>query len=58
MSGEPTECYEDDCMGWINDDCVWNNISLSLYFTSKNMQNIQYDMEIIADDVERMREGR
>lgn len=55
MAGEPTECYEDDCNGYINGDCYLNNISLSLYFCSKNMQNISADVEDMADNIEGIR---
>ena len=54
MAGEPTECYEDECTSYINGDCFLNNISLSLYFISKNIQNIQQDIESMTDNIERM----
>lgn len=57
MGGEPTECYEEECNSFINGDCFLNNISLSLYFCSKNMQNIQQDIEGIAEDIEGIRKG-
>lgn len=53
MGGVPTECYKEECNSYINGDCFLNNMSLSLYFLSKNLQNIQQDIEEIADEIER-----
>lgn len=55
MAGEPTYCFKEECNSYINGDCFLNNMSLSYYFLSKNLQGIQQDIGAIAYDIERMR---
>lgn len=52
LAGEPTECYEGDCMAWREGECSkFESEPLSLFFIAKNMKRC-------AENTERMRRGR
>lgn len=52
MSGDsPKLCREEQCNGWINNECYLNRQTLSMYYISKNLDNILYELE-------RIREGK
>lgn len=41
MAGEPSECYEEDCMAWNDGECArFTGEPLSFYFVAKNLKMI------------------
>lgn len=51
LAGEPTECYENECMAWHDGECSkFTSESLSLYFIAKNLKTISESMRRMDDD--------
>lgn len=50
MAGEPTECYKEECNGYINGECYLNRQTLSQYYTSKNLDDMKYSIEGMTQD--------
>lgn len=51
MGGEPTECYEGECMAWSDGECSkFVKEPLSEYFTAKNLRTIADAMKGMGYD--------